>query len=74
MRLISGSLYNSYYNLKRYGEIYIFIDKEKYTINIIPYGDYTLKSIGEVIKKILEKRRANEKLDAEKDYMLNLMT
>ena len=45
IRLISCSLYNSWYNLKERGEIG-FVDNSITTTKIIPPGNYSLQSIG----------------------------
>ena len=53
-RLISCSLYNSWYNLKERGEIG-FVDNSITTTKIIPPGNYSLQSIGKKMQGLFER-------------------
>ena len=55
IRMISCSLYNSWHNLKKRGEITVIDDKDVHAVNRIYPGYYDLQSIGKEIKNILEK-------------------
>ena len=52
IRLISCSLYNSWYNLKERGEIGFVGESGITTTKIIPLGNYTLSSIGKKLQEI----------------------
>ena len=52
MKLISCSLYNSWHNLKKAGQIVFEEDKE--VLAAIPQGHYTYQSLAEVLTKSLE--------------------
>ena len=52
IRLISCSLYNSWYNLKEKGEIGFVDNKGITTTKSIPPGNYTLHSIGKKLREI----------------------
>ena len=62
IRLISCSLYNSWYNLKERGEIG-FVDNSITTTKIIPPGNYSLQSIGKKIQELFEREYVTVKLD-----------
>ena len=55
IRLISCSLFNSWYNLKKRGEIG-FVDNSITTTKTIPPGNYSLQSIGKKDAGIIFKR------------------
>ena len=64
IRLISCSLYNSWYKLKERGEIGI-VDNNGFTsTKIIPPGNYTLDGIGKKLQEIL----ANESVEVKFEY------
>ena len=62
IRLISCSLYNSWYNLKERGEIG-FVDNNITTTKIIPPGHYTLSSIGKKMQELFEIQYVTVKFD-----------
>ena len=62
IRLISCSLYNSWYNLKERGEIG-FVDNSITTTKIIPPGNYTLQSIGKKMQELFEREYVAVKFD-----------
>ena len=62
IRLISCSLYNSWYNLKERGEIG-FVDNSITTTKIIPPGNYTLSSIGKKMQELFERKYVTVKFD-----------
>ena len=55
IRLNSCSLYNSWHNLKKRGEITVIDDKDVHDVNRIYPGFYDIQLIGKEIKTILEK-------------------
>ena len=62
-RLISCSLFNSWYNLKERGEIG-FVDERGITTNkIIHPGNYTLSSIGKKLQEIFNEECLKVKFD-----------
>ena len=62
IRLISCSLYNSWYNLKERGEIG-FVENGITTTKIIPPGHYTLQSIGKKMQELFEREYVTVKFD-----------
>ena len=54
IRLVSCSLFNSWYNLKERGEIG-FVDNSITTTKIIPPGNYSLSSIGKKMQELFER-------------------
>ena len=62
IRLISCSLYNSWYNLKERGEIG-FVDNGITTIKRIPPGNYTLSSIGKKLQGLFSEEGIEVKFD-----------
>ena len=46
IRLIKCYLYNSWFNLKKKGEVTIFVDQNAAGVNVISPGNYTIKSMG----------------------------
>ena len=62
IRLISCSLYNSWYNLKERGEIG-FVDNSITTTKIIPPGNYSLSSIGKKMQELFEREYVTVKFD-----------
>ena len=62
IRLISCSLYNSWYNLKERGEIG-FVDNSITTTKIIPPGNYSLQSIGKKMQELFEREYVTVKSD-----------
>ena len=62
IRLISCSLYNSWYNLKERGEIG-FVDNSITTTKIIPPGNYTLSSIGKKMQELFDREYVAVKFD-----------
>ena len=55
IRMTNCSFYNSWYNLKKRGEITMIDNKNVRSVNRINPGYYSLHAIGKEIKKILEK-------------------
>ena len=62
IRLISCSLYNSWYNLKERGEIG-FVDNGITTTKRIPPGNYTLSSIGKKLQGLFSEEGIEVKFD-----------
>ena len=63
IRLISCSLFNSWYNLKDRGEI-VFLDNSRITTTrVIPPGNYTLGSIGKKLEEIFADSGVEVKFD-----------
>ena len=62
IRLISCSLYNSWYNLKERGEIG-FVDNGITTTKRIPPGNYTLSSIGKNLQGLFSEEGIEVKFD-----------
>ena len=62
IRLISCSLYNSWYNLKEKGEIG-FVDNGITTTKRIPLGNYTLSSIGKKLQGLFSEEGIAVKFD-----------
>ena len=62
IRLISCSLYNSWYNLKEKGEIG-FVDNGITTTKRIPPGNYTLSSIGKKLQGLFSEEGIAVKFD-----------
>ena len=57
IRLLSGSLCNSWYNLKRTGEIAVFDDDKKaYTIIKLTPGHYSLETIAKDLSDVFTSR------------------
>ena len=63
IRLISCSLYNSWYNLKEKGEIGFVDERGITTTKRIPPGNYTLSSIGKKLKEIFADEGVEVKFD-----------
>ena len=63
MKLISYSLYNSWYNLKKAGQIAFKEDKEVFAS--IPQGHYTYQTLKEVLTKSLEENKNIKKIQVE---------
>ena len=63
IRLISCSLFNSWYNLKKRGEIGFFDNFGITTTKIIPPGNYTLSSIGKKLQEIFNDEGVEVKFD-----------
>ena len=63
IRLISCSLYNSWYNLKERGEIGFVDNSGITTTKIIPPGNYTLSSIGKKLQEIFADEGIEVKFD-----------
>ena len=63
IRLISCSLYNSWYNLKERGEIGIVDNQGITTTKIIPPGNYSLQSIGKKLQELFERESVAVKFD-----------
>ena len=63
IRLISCSLYNSWYNLKEKGEIGFVDNSGITTTKIIPPGNYTLSSIGKKLQEIFNDEGIEVKFD-----------
>ena len=71
IRMISCSLYNSWHNLKKRGEITVIDDKDVHAVNRIYPGYYDLQSIiGKEIKNILEKENIKVILGDERGSIL----
>ena len=63
IRLISCSLYNSWYNLKEKGEIGFVDERVITTTKRIPPGNYTLSSIGKKLEEIFADEGVEVKFD-----------
>ena len=63
IRLISCSLFNSWYNLKEKGEIGFVDNSGITTTKRIPPGNYTLSSIGKELKEIFANEGVEVKFD-----------
>ena len=63
IRLISCSLYNSWYNLKEKGEIGLADERGFTTTKRIPPGNYTLSSIGKKLKELFNDEGVKVKFD-----------
>ena len=63
IRLISCSLYNSWYNLKERGEIGFVDNSGITTTKVIPPGHYTLSSIGKQLQEIFNDEGIEVKFD-----------
>ena len=63
IRLISCSLFNSWYNLKQRGEIGFVDNSGITTTKRIPPGNYTLSSIGKKLKEIFNDEGVKVKFD-----------
>ena len=63
IRLISCSLYNSWYNLKGRGEIGFVDNSGITTTKVIPPGNYTLSSIGKKLEEIFNDEGVEVKFD-----------
>ena len=63
MRLLSCSLYISWYNLKRSGQITIFDDHGKAKVKNLPPGNYSLETLGKTLEEALKNENINIRLD-----------
>ena len=63
IRLISCSLFDSWYNLKERGEIGFIDNSGIKTTKIIPPGNYTLSSIGKKLQEIFADEGVEVKFD-----------
>ena len=54
IRLVNCSLYNSWYNLSRSGEISTFDSQNDAIVKKIPEGNYSLKTLGVALQEILK--------------------
>ena len=63
IRLIKSSLYNSWYNLKKRGEIGFVDGRGITTTKRIPPGNYTLSSIGKKLQEIFNDEGIEVKFD-----------
>ena len=70
IRLISCSLYNSWYNLKKRGEIGFVDERGITTTKIIPPGNYTLSSIGKKLQEIFNDEGVEVKFYDEQDVIV----
>ena len=70
IRLISCSLYNSWYNLKKRGEIGFVDNSGITTTKIIPPGNYTLSSIGKKLQEIFADEGVEVKFYDEQDVIV----
>ena len=70
IRLISCSLYNSWYNLKKGGEIGFVDNSGITTTKIIPPGNYTLNSIGKKLQEIFADEGVEVKFYDEQDVIV----
>ena len=66
IRLISCSLFNSWYNLKKRGEIGFVGSSGITTTKLIPPGNYTLDSIGKKLQEIFDGEGVEVIFDGEK--------
>lgn len=63
IRLLSCSLYTSWYNLKRTGEIMIFDAQDNATVKRLPAGNYTLETLGKELERIFKKEKITLRFD-----------
>ena len=70
IRLISCSLYNSWYNLKKRGEIGFVDNSGITTTKIIPPGNYTLNSIVKKLQEIFADEGVEVKFYDEQDVIV----
>ena len=70
IRLISCSLYNSWYNLKKRGEIGFVYERGITTTKLIPPGNYTLSSIGKKLQEIFADEGVEVKFYDEQDVIV----
>ena len=66
IKLVSCSLYNSWYNLKEKGEIGFVDNSGITTVKTIPPGNYTLNSIGKKLQELFNEEGIEVKFDDEK--------
>lgn len=64
IRLVSCSLYNSWHNLSRSGEISVFDAQDNSSVKTIPEGNYSLKSLGEALEDRLKNEGVKVQLNA----------
>ena len=70
IRLISCSVYNSWYNLKKRGEIGFVGNSGITTTKIIPPGNYTLENIGKKLQEIFADEGIEVKFYDEQDVIV----
>ena len=63
MRLLNCSLYTSWYNLKRAGEIMIFDERENAKVKRIPPGNYLIKTLGKALEAAFKGEKINLRFD-----------
>ena len=63
MRLLNCSLYTSWYNLKRAGEIMIFDVRDNAEVKRIPAGNYPIEIPGKALETALKGENINLRFD-----------
>ena len=63
MRLLNYSLYTSWYNLKRPGEIMIFDERDNAKVKRIPPGNYSIETLGNALETAVKGEKINLRFD-----------
>ena len=63
MRLLNCSLYTSWYNLKRAGEIMIFDERDNTKVKRIPAGNYSIETLGKALETVFKGEKLNFRFD-----------
>ena len=63
MRLLNCSLYTSWYNLKRDGEIRIFDERGNAKVKRIPAGNYSIETLGKAVETVFKGKQINLRFD-----------
>ena len=63
MRLLNCSLYTSWYNLKRAGEIMIFDERDNAKVKRIPAGNYSIETLGKALETVFKGEKINLRFD-----------
>ena len=63
MRLLNCSLYTSWYNLKRVGEIMIFDERDNTKVKRIPAGNYSIETLGKALETVFKGEKINLRFD-----------
>ena len=63
MRLLNCSLYTSWYNLKRVGEIMIFDERDNAEVKRIPAGNYSIETLGKALETAFKGEKINLRFD-----------
>ena len=63
MRLLNCSLYTSWYNLKRPGEIMIFDERDNAKVKRIHSGNYSIETLGKALETAFKGEKINLRFD-----------